>query len=129
MNFNWDLSSFEPSIRGVRHLLDFCVDSPRSVEFLFVSTIGTVSHVPTEPVAESPNHLLSPHLGGYSASKLICERIIEEHVKSAGGQQRAAICRVGQIAGPTVKDGGMWNKQEWLPTVRFLLTLAGDTKS
>jgi thioester reductase-like protein len=86
---------------------------------LFVSTIGTVSHVPAEPVTESPNHLLSPQLGGYSASKLICELIIEEHVKSTGGQQRAAICRVGQIAGPALKDSGMWNKQEWLPTVRF----------
>lgn len=119
VNFNWDLSSFEPSIRGVRHLLDFCVDSPQCVEFLFVSTIGTVSEVATEPVAESANHELSPRLGGYSASKLICELIIEEHVKSTAGQQRAAICRVGQIAGPALTSVGMWNKQEWLPTVRF----------
>ncbi|KAH6957913.1 male sterility protein-domain-containing protein [Ilyonectria sp. MPI-CAGE-AT-0026] len=117
VNFNWDLSSFEPHIRGVRHILDFCLDSPRKVEFLFVSTIGTVSHLPTsEPVPERPNHLLSPDLGGYSASKHICELIIEEHMKTET-QQRAAICRVGQIAGPVLKDGGMWGKQEWLPTI------------
>jgi thioester reductase-like protein len=83
-----------------------------------VSTIGTVSHVASEPVAESPNHVLSPKLGGYSASKLICELIIEEHVKSTAGQ-RAAICRVGQIAGPVRRspESGAWNRQEWLPSV------------
>jgi len=87
-----------------------------------VSTIGTVSHVLTEPVVERPNHVLSASLGGYSASKLICELIIEEHVKSTGAKQTAAICRVGQIAGPVLKDKGMWNKQEWLPTVRLIPT-------
>ncbi|KAF7552325.1 hypothetical protein G7Z17_g4411 [Cylindrodendrum hubeiense] len=117
VNFNWDLSSFEPHIRGVRHLLDFCLDSPREVEFLFVSTIGTVSHVSSsDPVPERPNHVLSPDLGGYSASKHICELIIEEHVKFSN-HKKAAICRVGQIAGPVLKDSGMWGKQEWLPTI------------
>ncbi|KAH7140152.1 male sterility protein-domain-containing protein [Dactylonectria estremocensis] len=117
VNFNWDLSSFEPYIKGVRHLLDFCLDSPRQVEFLFISTIGTVSHVNTsKPVPERPNHKLSPDLGGYSASKHICELIIEEHVKSTS-HKKAAICRVGQIAGPVLKKNGMWGKQEWLPTI------------
>ncbi|KAH7166363.1 male sterility protein-domain-containing protein [Dactylonectria macrodidyma] len=117
VNFNWDLSSFEPYIKGVRHLLDFCLDSPREVEFLFISTIGTVSHVNTsKPVPERPNHKLSPDLGGYSASKHICELIIEEHVKSTN-HKTAAICRVGQIAGPVEKKNGMWGKQEWLPTI------------
>ncbi|KAK4212677.1 non-canonical non-ribosomal peptide synthetase FUB8 [Rhypophila decipiens] len=120
VNFNWDLSSFEPYIRGVRHLLDFCSDSPQQVEFLFISTIGTVGQVKLkgreQAVPERPNHELSPHLNGYCASKLICEMIIEEHVRSSP-HRTAAICRVGQIAGPALKNCGMWNKHEWLPTI------------
>ncbi|KAI9147529.1 Non-canonical non-ribosomal peptide synthetase FUB8 [Paramyrothecium foliicola] len=124
VNFNWDLSSFEPSIKGVRHLLDFCLDSPKEVEFLFVSTIGTVSQVRTdEPVTERPNYDLSPYLGGYSASKLVCELIIEQHVRHSR-HKKAAICRVGQIAGPVSNENGIWNKQEWLPTVCGILWLA-----
>ncbi|KAM7185986.1 non-canonical non-ribosomal peptide synthetase FUB8 [Naviculisporaceae sp. PSN 640] len=120
VNFNWDLSSFEPHIRGVRHLLDFCADSPGgNIEFLFISTIGTVGEVRGQTlVPETPNHELSPLLNGYCASKLICELIIEDHVTSNSHSHRsAAICRVGQIAGPALKESGMWNKQEWLPSV------------
>lgn len=136
VNFNWDLSSFEPHIRGVRHLLDFCADSPGgNIEFLFISTIGTVGEVRGVPhpqtatgtrsvVPELPNHELSPLLNGYCASKLICELIIEEHVRTNSSHRSAAICRVGQIAGPALKESGMWNKQEWLPAVSSILSFS-----
>lgn len=84
---------------------------------LFLSTLGTVSQLDgSDLVAETPNHVLTPDLAGYYGSKLVCELIIEEHVKNNPGQ-KASICRVGQIAGPVYKHGGMWNKQEWIPSL------------
>ena len=119
VNFNWDLVSFEPSIRGVRHLLNFCIDSLCGAHLFFISTIGTVSYASTNGlVAEKPNHALSPRLNGYSASKLICELIIEEHVRTSI-HKKASICRVGQIGGPVLSNTGMWNKHEWFPTVSY----------
>ncbi|GAB0138224.1 putative secondary metabolism biosynthetic enzyme [Epichloe bromicola] len=119
VNFNWAISSFEPMIRGVRNLLDFCLAaSPTHViEFLFVSTIGTVSQVKEPvPVPERANHELVAELGGYNGSKLIAELIIDEHVRQHPGQ-RAVVCRLGQVAGPVLRESGMWNKQEWIPSV------------
>ena len=51
---------------------------------------------------------------GYGESKYIGELLLEAGVKECGVP--AVICRVGQLAGPVVK-GGVWNKQEWLPSV------------
>ncbi len=51
---------------------------------------------------------------GYAESKYIAELLLEAAVKESGIS--AVICRVGQLAGPVLK-GGMWNKQEWLPSV------------
>ena len=51
---------------------------------------------------------------GYAESKYVAERLLE--IAGEKGGVSAAICRVGQLAGP-VKKGGMWSKQEWLPSV------------
>ena len=51
---------------------------------------------------------------GYAESKYIGELLLEAGAKESGVP--AVICRVGQLAGPVVK-GGIWNKQEWLPSV------------
>lgn len=119
VNFNWDLSTFEPHIHGVRRLLDFSYASTKNAQFLFLSSAGSVSHLSSsKPVPESACDVLSPYLNGYSASKLISELIIEDEVRSTD-EGNAAICRVGQVAGPVEKEGGAWNKQEWFPTVCF----------
>ncbi|GFP54213.1 hypothetical protein ACSS6W_001890 [Trichoderma asperelloides] len=117
VNFNWDLSTFEPHIQGVRRLLDFSYASPKKAQLLFLSTTGSVSHLSSsKPVPERPCDVLSPDLNGYNASKLISELIIEDEVRSTG-EGNAAICRVGQVSGPVEKEGGVWNKQEWVPTM------------
>ena len=116
VNFNWELSSFEPHIRGVRRLVDFVLDSNNTASLVFVSTIGTVSHLVSDsPVPEAVIHVLSDKLSGYSASKLVCELMLEDAVALSG--MKAALVRVGQIAGPVTRDRGMWAKREWLPTV------------
>ncbi|KAL7923114.1 male sterility domain-containing protein [Trichoderma austrokoningii] len=117
VNFNWDFSTFEPHIHGVRRLLDFSSASTNHAQLLFLSSAGSVSHLSSsKPVPERPCDVLSPSLNGYSASKLVSELIIEDEVRSTG-EGNAAICRVGQVAGPVEKEGGAWNKQEWFPTV------------
>jgi hypothetical protein len=56
---------------------------------------------------------------GYGESKLVSENILAEAAKNG---VRASICRVGQISGPIERGvQGMWNMQEWLPTVCPLL--------
>jgi nucleoside-diphosphate-sugar epimerase len=117
VNFNWELGSFEPHIRGVRRLADFCLDSHNSALLVFVSTRGTVSHVGSKSlVPEAVIDVLSDDLGGYSASKLICELMLEDAVVNSG--LKAALVRVGQIAGPVTREQDMWAKREWLPMVR-----------
>jgi thioester reductase-like protein len=59
--------------------------------------------------------MLSDELGGYSASKLVCELILEDAVALSG--VKATVVRVGQIAGPVKRQHGMWAKREWIPTV------------
>ena len=55
-----------------------------------------------------------PQAIGYAQSKAISEAVLEEASRVAGVP--SAVCRVGQIAGPTSSDG-IWSKQEWLPTL------------
>ncbi|RYP62963.1 hypothetical protein DL769_007102 [Monosporascus sp. CRB-8-3] len=116
VNFNWALDSFEPHIKGVRRLVDFCLGSNRSASLFFISTTGTVSHLRTDGmVIEAPNHVLTTEVSGYNSSKQVSELIIEDAVVNSG--LHASICRLGQIAGPVRSTKGMWGKQEWLPTI------------
>ena len=52
---------------------------------------------------------------GYGESKYVAERLLEAGADKCGVP--AVICRVGQLGGPVTKEQGMWNKQEWLPSV------------
>ena len=52
---------------------------------------------------------------GYGESKYVAELLLEAGADKCGVP--AVICRVGQLAGPVTKEKGMWNKQEWLPSV------------
>ncbi|KAI1117812.1 hypothetical protein F5Y14DRAFT_439088 [Nemania sp. NC0429] len=118
VNFNMDLSSFEPHIRGVRHLVDFSKKSRHGSSLFFISSVGSITKwADDQPVPEKPIHDLSvAGTQGYSLSKLMAEMLLEQAVKVSGID--ASICRVGQIAGPvTTGEKGEWNKQEWFPTI------------
>ena len=52
---------------------------------------------------------------GYGESKYIAEQLLPEAATTSAVS--AVICRVGQLAGPVVNVGGVWNEQEWLPSV------------
>ncbi|KAI1362368.1 hypothetical protein F5Y08DRAFT_275396 [Xylaria arbuscula] len=118
VNFNLDLSSFEPHIRGVRHLVDFAKKSRHGSSLFYISSVGSITKwADDSPVPEAPIHDLTiAGAQGYSLSKLMAENLLEQAVKVSGVD--ASVCRVGQIAGPvTTGDKGEWNKQEWFPTI------------
>lgn len=115
VNFNIPVESFEPHIGGVRNLADFSARAANRVPIVFVSTIGTISHWPdTGPVPEASVRDMSLPGLGYGRSKLVASLVLEK--ATAGAGVPTAIVRVGQIAGPTAREG-YWNPQEWLPSI------------
>ncbi|KXL48244.1 MAG: hypothetical protein FE78DRAFT_87403 [Acidomyces sp. 'richmondensis'] len=123
VNFNLSLESFEPHVEGTRHLIDFSAASAQHAPIFFISSVGAVGEwrlkngdilVPEESIDD----FSVPGYSGYSESKYITERLLEVAGKQSG--VCSAICRVGQIAGPVCfaeSRMGMWNKQEWLPSI------------
>ncbi|GIZ41761.1 hypothetical protein CKM354_000505600 [Cercospora kikuchii] len=125
VNFNLPLTYFDsPHIQGVRQLVDFSARSKYGAMIFFISSVGAVSSlrqpqgadgrprpVPEEPIGDWS---AASTEGGYGQSKLVAERILATAAKDAGIP--CAICRVGQIAGPSPGEGD-WQRNEWLPTL------------
>ncbi|KXT10371.1 hypothetical protein AC579_9153 [Pseudocercospora musae] len=125
VNFNLPLHYFEkPHIQGVRQLVDFSARSAHGATIFFISSIGAVANyeqaravdgkarpVPEVPIEEWSAASLE---SGYGQSKLVSERILAAAAASA--DIPCAICRLGQIAGPSPGDGE-WQRNEWLPTL------------
>lgn len=119
VNFNWDISSFEPSIAGVRHLIDFALASKNKATLSYVSTVAVVHGLQLHGAApEVLRHVPLPAVDGYVTSKHISEMLIERATCHSG--LRASIFRIGQVAGPVGVEykQGMWPKHEWFPSVR-----------
>lgn len=119
MDFNLSLESFEPHIAGVKNFITLSSQAAKIPPILFTSSVSTLmnwnaKHL-NEKVPEKAFHDFTiPAAMGYGESKYIGELLLEAGVKECGVP--AVVCRVGQLAGPVVK-GGVWNKQEWLPSV------------
>ena len=118
VDFNLSLDSFQPHIHGVRRLIDFSATSLHHPPIFFTSSISTTGNwsslYPNELIPEQViGDMRVPFAIGYGESKYISENLL-----AAAGSKgiSAAVCRVGQLGGP-VEKGGMWNKQEWLPSV------------
>jgi thioester reductase-like protein len=116
VNFNVPLSSFEPNIRGVRHLVNFSSAATHSVKIFFVSSISSVLNwKQPDPVPENIIADFTTAGMGYGESKLVSENILGEAAKHG---IPVDIARVGQIAGPVLRgEKGAWSLQEWLPTI------------
>lgn len=119
VDFNHAVSTFEDvHIRGVRRFVDFSLQSAHHAHIHFVSSVATIgawnpSHGPAVPEApvENPDVTLPQ---GYGESKHVSERICLAASRLAGVP--TTILRVGQVGGPTLEKG-VWNRQEWLPTI------------
>ncbi|KAG6072626.1 putative NRPS-like protein biosynthetic cluster [Claviceps sp. LM218 group G6] len=116
VNFNLDVSTFEPYIRGVRTLVDFAHAARKQVPLIFVSSIGSVGGWTRheEPIPEE--QLPDPNLAvmGYGLSKAAGSLILDAAAEHSG--VIGASVRVGQIAGPR-GEKGRWNPQEFLPSM------------
>ena len=117
VNFNLTLSSFEPSIAGVRNLAVMAANSAFDAFLLFVSSVAAVGGWKgSEEIHETPTHDLTVAANmGYGQSKLIAEGLLDKASEISG--VRSAICRVGIVAGPIEQDLGMWNTSEYIPSV------------
>jgi thioester reductase-like protein len=114
VNFNLTLTSFEPYIRGVRHLIDFSAKSVKRPNIVFISSIGAVQAWDApEPVPEKPLTDLKLASPGYGQSKLVSSLILDA-AREVGIP--STIIRLGQVAGPTTSKG-VWNRHEWFPTI------------
>ncbi|KAI1142672.1 acetyl-CoA synthetase-like protein [Hypoxylon sp. FL0543] len=113
VNFNIPLSTFEPHIRGVRHFVDFSAKAAKRVAIIFISSIGTVDHW-NGPVPEAQITDFTVTSMNYGRSKMVSSLILDEAAKVSGIP--TASVRVGQIAGSRYEKG-LWNKQEWLPSI------------
>lgn len=119
VNFNHRVEAFEDThIEGVRRLVDFSIASKKTAHIHFVSSVSTIQgfspqkgpSIP-EVIFEDPTVVLRQ---GYGESKHVSERLCA--AASANCGIPTSIHRVGQIGGPTTEKG-MWNKQEWLPSL------------
>ncbi|KAJ5654047.1 hypothetical protein N7490_001050 [Penicillium lividum] len=119
VNFNHRVEAFEQThIEGVRRLVEFSIASERNSHIHFISSISTIEGYSPERGASIPeviyNDPSSVLRQGYGESKHVSERICA--AASARVGVPTSIHRVGQIGGPTTEKG-MWNKQEWLPSL------------
>ncbi|KAI8958908.1 acetyl-CoA synthetase-like protein [Daldinia sp. FL1419] len=118
VNFLLPLQSFEPSVAGLGHLLELAQDGTHKPAVLFVSSISAAMaaarDVPEEVLPDPAELVLRQ---GYAQSKYIGERLLDAWAMlGKGSKRRAAVLRVGQVAGP-VAAGGAWNPWEWFPSL------------
>lgn len=119
VNFELPLESFIPThIHGVRQFIDFSSHSKYEAFVFFVSTISTVINWPVAHQGPVPEEIkedwsVSAEMG-YAESKMVSERALA-NASCIAGVPTASV-RVGQIAGPTTKEGS-WHKTEWFPSL------------
>ena len=115
MNFNLSLPSFRPSLSGVMNLLKLAVQCSLHPSILFVSSISSVSALPS-PVPETIiTDLKAPLPIGYAQSKFQAELLLS-YAAAKLPALNISIARIGQVAGPVSTDG-LWNRQEWIPSM------------
>ncbi|KAI2615947.1 acetyl-CoA synthetase-like protein [Hypoxylon sp. NC1633] len=126
VNFLLPLASFEPSIAGLAALLRLAHESRRKAPLLFVSSIAAAMGGGGEedggaiPEAVVPDPARLALRQGYARSKYVGERLVDAYARATG--RRAAVLRVGQVAGPVGSTengggGGVWNEAEWFPSL------------
>ena len=120
VDFNLSLDSYEHNhVGGVRNLTEMAIKSTHHAAIFFVSSIASVSNYSARERAEVPEETIKdftvPQRMGYAESKYIAERLLE--IAATDCKVPVSVCRVGQIAGPIRGSEGMWNKQEWLPSL------------
>ncbi|KAK0610018.1 hypothetical protein B0T17DRAFT_585387 [Bombardia bombarda] len=128
VNFNLGLVAFRPALAGLVNL--FTLASAAGMRMVFVSSISAVTG-PGRPAGEAPPEEVlefacdTPMVSGYARSKFLSELLCDAAVGWLGVD--VAVARMGQIAGTVLRAGGVWNMDEWLPSlvVSSVLRLGG----
>jgi len=135
MNFNLHLSSFEPHIKGLCHLVQLALLNAGTIRIMFPSSIAVASQYspsssPTFPSSSSSSSesppivkvpeisldAVHPALFSYAQAKWVCEQLLLESVNQLfGSAVHASIVRLGQITGTI--DKGAWNEWEHIPLI------------
>ncbi|KAI1621302.1 hypothetical protein EDD37DRAFT_581368, partial [Exophiala viscosa] len=123
VDFNQALQSFEPQIRGVRHLIDWAANSGRRPRLSFVSSISSVAQwsdsypnkqeIPESSLTEVDYNVALPM--GYGESKHVAERLLA--IAADVARITVDVLRLGQVAGPISPNAGSWNRSEWFPAL------------
>ncbi|KAI1123749.1 hypothetical protein F5Y10DRAFT_45890 [Nemania abortiva] len=114
VDFNRSIHSFATHVGFVRRLVDFASHARFGAALFFVSSISAVSGVRGRVAEQVFADWATPNASGYGQSKFLAERLLDVAAREAG--IATAICRVGQVAGPTAA-AGEWPRKEWLPSL------------
>ncbi|RDB20739.1 Non-canonical non-ribosomal peptide synthetase FUB8 [Hypsizygus marmoreus] len=112
LDFNLSLASFEPNVRGTRHLIDFVRSGPHAAttRFLFTSSVASAQgwDKETGPFPEEVNLDAAVAVGsGYGEGKYVAERLL------AKSGLPVTSFRIGQISGGL--PNGAWATSDWVP--------------
>lgn len=115
VNFNYAVQTFEPAVRGARHLVDLALRSsrPSPPSFSFISSISVSRFSAPSPGVPAPEDGIldvKRVIGfGYPESKWVVERMLQ--IAAEKTPLRASSIRVGQLAGGS---SGCWNITDWV---------------
>lgn len=120
MNAKWPVQRFEPQFRIMGNMLELAANASATrhhgsrITFQFISSIATVGHWPlwagNANVPEERMLINSVLPTGYGDAKYICELMIDETLHKYPHRYRAAVVRLGQVAGSSTS--GYWNSME-----------------
>lgn len=114
VNFNMAVQSFESQICGVHQLVGLLQKTAVKASITFISSVGTADQwSKSTPVPEANLTDFELAAMGYGQSKQVSSMILDDAAKLG---LPASVVRLGQVAGPTTTQG-VWNRQEWLPTI------------
>ncbi|TFK81602.1 acetyl-CoA synthetase-like protein [Polyporus arcularius HHB13444] len=115
VDFNLTLPSFEGDLQSVRNLVDLCLSSGHATppKIVFISSIGIFGKCAIHPpIPEVPIEPSSAVENGYSASKWVAEKLLQNASAKTG--LPVTIVRLGQVCGDRI---GHWNEKEWFPAL------------
>ncbi|KAJ7146532.1 putative aminoadipate reductase [Mycena epipterygia] len=113
LDFNLNLASFEPHVKGTRNLIDLARQARNAgVRFLFTSSVGSAQGWDQKlgPFPEELQFDADVAVGnGYGESKYISERLL------AASGLKAISFRIGQVCGSA--NNGSWSTSDWVPVI------------
>ncbi|GKZ26995.1 putative NRPS-like protein biosynthetic cluster [Aspergillus brasiliensis] len=113
INLVWSFSSFEPHLRGLVNLLEFCAVSNTRPHLFWVSSIAgpLVMHGDPATLPEQTVQRTLPSINGYGESRYVGERILQYAHERLG--LHISIARLTYTPGP-IESPSVWSPNDWL---------------